>query len=44
MSEEKKISRKTLKIILGVCIGAMAALTVGFFCLYPYRRYEHAGA
>ena len=31
MSEEKKISRKTLKIILGVCIGAMAALTVGFF-------------
>ena len=31
MSEEKKISKKTLKIILGVCVGAVVALVVGFF-------------
>ncbi len=31
MSEEKKISKKTLKIILGVCVGAIVALVVGFF-------------
>ena len=31
MSEGKKISKKTLKIILGVCIGAAAALVIGFF-------------
>lgn len=31
MSEKRKISKKTLKIILGVCVGAAVALVVGFF-------------
>ena len=31
MSEKKKISKKTLKIILGICVCAAAALVVGFF-------------
>ena len=35
MNKKITISRKTLKIILGACIGATVLMTVGFF-LYIY--------
>ena len=35
MNKKITISRKTLKIILGACIGATVLMTVGFF-LYVY--------
>ena len=43
MKKKIRLSRKTQKIILGICIAAMVLLGVGLFLIHTNIRYRYSG-